>query len=236
MQDKSYVIAIIVVLGICCLGLYVAVSGYLNSNPPPLVVMTPGIQATSVVIAIPTATAEAIKPVATPANLATLAPVPSPIGAFQTITAETTPLVPTLPPNLPTLAPKPVASATTAAGSVSCAGFQYCPKPGLPDYELGPTGNPCPPNYIWGRVVDATGRGVPNMRIRYKLPTGEISDTFSKNSPDPLGKYDIPAQGGTFTLWLLDSAGTLSPQIAVTAQPFSGAGNCPTRMDFVQQK
>lgn len=33
MQDRAYAVAIFIILGICCIGAYVAVSGFLNANP-----------------------------------------------------------------------------------------------------------------------------------------------------------------------------------------------------------
>jgi hypothetical protein len=235
MQDKSYAIAIVVVLGICCLGMYVAISGYLNSNPAALIASPPPIsQATQVVVNLPTETAAPVKPIPTQPGAPTVLAIPSPLGAFQTITAATTVSVPTqLPP------PRPVASATPAAqpAAQSCAGLQFCFKAGPPDANLGPGGFECPRNYIWGMVTDARGKGLPNIRIRFRAPNGELGETVTKDKPDIPGKYDVLAPSGTFTLWLLGPSGAqASPQVPVLVQPYAGSGNCLTRVDFVQQQ
>jgi len=240
-QDKSYAIAIVVVLGICCLGMYVAISGYLNSNPPAPVVVTPGVPATEVVITVPTDTPAPTTPVAALPGAPTPAPIPSPLGAFQTITAATTVVVATQPPTAPK--PAPTASPTPAlpSGAPQCGSFPFCVKGGPPDYDLGPGGDPCPRNYIWGRVVDVNGKALPNVRIRYRLDeSGESGDSaFSKGPPDvhPGVYYIVTGQpGGKWVVWLVDSSGNqASPQISITTQAYSGAGNCPTRMDFVQK-
>ncbi len=238
MQDKSYAIAIVIVLGICCLGMYVAVSGYLNSNPSGLVSSIPPVfQATQVVINIPTDTPAPIKPNPTQPGAPTVSPVPSPLGAFQTIAAAATVVVPTQSPTVS----RPVVVASVTLGpqpaSQSCAGFQFCSKAGLPDASLAPGGDPCPRNYIWGMVTDASGKGLPNIRIRHKAPNGEMGETVSKDKPDVPGKYDILAPSGTFTIWLLGTGGVqLSPQVSILVQPYSGSGNCLMRVDFAQQK
>lgn len=237
MQDKSYAVALVVVLGICCLGIYVAVSGYFNSNPSVInSLTTPVFQSTQVVVNLATDTPAPTKPIPTQPFVATIAPVPSPLGAFQTITAATTAGAPTA---LPTL-PRAVASSTaaSASSSVSCAGFQFCPKPGLADSTLAPTGADCPRNFVWGRIVDANGAGIPNARFRYKTPEGVLDQGVTKDRPDPPGAYNIPAPGGVWVVWVIDAQGAaISPQYTVSLpQQYQGAGNCPTRVDFFQQK
>lgn len=236
MQDKSSVVAIVVVLGICCLGMYVAVSGYLNGNPSGVLSTPPAVQATQVVVNIPTDTPAPIKPVTAQPGVPTIAPVPSPLGAFQTITAATTLIVPT---QLPT-APRPAASATTSApqpASQSCAGFQFCSKGGPADLSLGPGGSECPRNYIWGLITDGAGKGIPNVRVRFKAPNGDTGETVSKDKPDVPGKYDVLSPSGTFVIWLLGAGeAQLSPQVSVLVQPYAGSGNCLMRVDFAQQK
>lgn len=234
MQDRYYVIAIIVILAICCLGGYVAISGFLNSNPPALSFLTPGAQSTPIVLAVPTDTPGPAQSATPVVGAPTAVPVPSPLGAFQTIAAATTPL-----PPKPTVAKPATAAPTATPGSaaVSCGNFPFCPKGGLPDYDLGVGGEPCRSNYIWGHVVDKTGKGMPNVRIRYKLiSTGDVSDAYTKSPPDPIGVYNFPAQpGSTWLVWIVDSGNQASPQVTVTAQGYPGSGNCPTRIDFVQR-
>ena len=238
MKDRSYAIAIVVVLGICCLGMYVAISGYLNSNPPAPAAITPGVPAAEVVITVPTDTPAPTKPVAALPGAPTAAPIPSPLGAFQTITAAATVVVATQPPTVPR--PAPTASPTPAlpSGAPLCGSFPFCVKGGPPDASLAPTGNECPRNFIWGRVVDASGAGLPNWKVRYKTPDGSFDTNPSKGLPDPPGAYNIPAPGGVWIVWLVDDRGSaISPQFTISMpQAYSGAGNCPTRMDFVQQK
>ena len=224
----------IVILAICCLGGYVAVSGYLNSNPQGFSLLTPQSATTPIVVVVPTDTRGPTKPAATTVGARTAAPVPSPLGAFQTIAASTTQLPPT--PTTARPANPPTAAPTSAAPS--CSGFAFCPKGGPLDYNLGVGGDPCPRNYIWGRVVDSSGRGIPNVRIRYKLvATGESDSVVTKASPDPPGIYNIPTgqPGSAWILWVVDSNSQVSPQVPITTRAYPGGGDCPTRIDFVQQ-
>lgn len=235
MQNRLYAVAILVILGICCLGAYVAVSGFFN-KPATLNVdssITPPAPSTPVVIVIPTDTPAAPKPgpggVVTP----TIVLIPSPLGAFQTAVARLPPTATPKPAAPPTAIPAPTTSGP------SCGDFAFCPRGGPPDSSLGPGGVACPRNYIWGRVVDLNEKGIPDWKIRYKTPSGETDSTTTKAPPDPPGKYDIPSvqPPSTWTLWLLDPNGSqVSPQFTITAQIYTGAGDCPTRVDFVQRR
>lgn len=237
-KDKSSVIAIVVVLGICCLGMYVAISGYFNSNPSALTSITPILQTTPVAITLPTDTPLPSRTISSQPIAPTMPPVPSPLGAFQTITAATTSTLPTLPPILPTLRPSPASSAgSSAPAQPSCAGFQYCWKNGVPDAALGPTGNECPRNYIWGLVTDVNGKGISNIRLRYRAPNNDVGETNTKDKPDVPGKYDVPAQSGAFVIWIVSGGAPASPQVNVLVQPYSaGSGVCLMRVDFYQQR
>ena len=241
MQDRSSAIILVVILAICCLGLYVAVSGYRNSVNLIAAPASPAAPASVVVVVLNTDTPVPATPVAT-GPPPTSVPVPSPLGAFQTITTavaistpRTTPGPATRPASPPTALP--LLSPTTAAQS--CSGFTYCPTAGPPDPQLAPTGDPCPRNYVWGRVVDAAGRGLPEVQIRFRGPLGNLDKVTTKGPPDPPGIYNIlaPPPGGSWTLWVLDAGGgQASPQYAIVApQEFSG-GNCPTRVDFKAQR
>ncbi|MBM3128097.1 MAG: hypothetical protein FJ009_05595 [Chloroflexi bacterium] len=235
MQDKTYVIAIFVVLGICCLGMYVAVSGYLNSNPGAFPDLVAGFQGTPIVVTISTYTPAPTQPIVALPPTPTIPAVPSPLGALQTITAAATIVFPTPAPTRVVVA----ATFTPASGFPSCAGFPFCPRGGPPDFGLGPGGNECPRNYIWGRVTDASGRGLRDRRIRFRNPMGEMDAVTTKAPPDPEGAYNIPAVaiGSTWEIWLLDpGGGEASPRVKLIAQPYTGVGNCPTRLDFVQQR
>ena len=235
MQDKTYVVAIIVVLGICCLGMYVAVSGYLNSNPGAFPDIVAGIQGTPVVVTISTYTPAPTQSVSALPSTPTIAPVPSPLGALQTITAAAPIVIPTPVPTRAAASP----TATGVAGLPSCAGFAFCPKFGLSDPTLAPRGEDCPRNYIWGRVTDLSGRGLRDRKIRFKNPYGEMDTVTTKAPPDPEGVYNIPsvASGSAWEIWLLDTSGAeVSPRVKFIPQPYTGVGNCPTRLDFVQQR
>ncbi|HEX7593542.1 MAG TPA: hypothetical protein VF429_05160, partial [Anaerolineae bacterium] len=117
MQDRYYIIAIIVILAICCLGGYVALSGYLNNNPPALAFLTPGAPVIPLVVIVNTDTPGPAKSATPVVGAPTAAPVPSPLGAFQTITAATTQVPAT------STSPRPAAVPTTtfASAAVSCA-------------------------------------------------------------------------------------------------------------------
>lgn len=234
MQNRLYAIAILVILGICCLGAYVAVSGFFNKPATlnPNSSTTPAALDTSVVIVIPTDT-PAAKPGTGIAVTPTIVLIPSPLGAFQTAVARASPSATPKPAVPPTAAPSPTTSAP------SCGDFAFCPSGGPPDSFLAPGGIECPRNYLWGRVVDLNGKGIPDRKIRYKTPSGETDATTTKDLPDPPGKYDISSvpPGSTWTLWLLDPNGAqASPQVTITAQIYTGVGNCPTRVDFVQKR
>ncbi len=236
MQDRYYIIAIIVILAICCLGGYVALSGYLNSNPPALAFLTPGAPVTPLVIIVNTDTPGPAKSATPVVGAPTAAPVPSPLGAFQTITAGTT-QVPATPTGARPAAP-PTVTPAAAPGTSSCVGFAFCPKGGLPDYVLGVGGDPCRQNYIWGRVVDKNGNGLPNITIRYKLiSSGDVTDALTKSPPDPAGVYNIPTgqPGSAWLVWVADASNQISPQASITTRAYPGSGDCPTRLDFVQK-
>lgn len=240
MQDRTYAVAIAAILAICCLGVYVAVSGFLNSKPPSLASSStgPGTPATLVIVVVNTITPAPAKASATFPLVLTSAPVPSPLGAFQTITAATTVMVTRT--VTPTVTPKPPAPPTAVPPPAvqSCVGFAFCPRGGFPDASLAPAGE-CPRNYIWGIVLDLNGKGIPGRQIRWKGPLDASKTETSKGLPDPPGTYNIFTSnpGDSWTLWLLDaSGGQASPQITITTQAYSGSGNCPNRVDFVQQR
>ena len=237
MKDRYLVVAILVIMAICCLGGYVAISGYLMSNPPSLSALATGVAATPIVVAVSTDTPAPAQTAAAAPPTTTAPPVPSPLGAFETIAAASTTQQPPTPPPATGQPASPPTAAPVTAGE-SCGAFSFCGKGGPPDFSLGPTGKECPSNYIWGRVVDQNGNGMPGMRIRFKLvATGEGDSVVSKGPPDPAGAYNIPGQpGSTWIVWLTDAGNQISPQVTVSLQSFGGSGNCPTRVDFVQQR
>ncbi len=261
-QERAYAAAIFIIIGICCIGAYVAISGFLNSNSDGLdffgQALTPATPRLGIVI--PTETPA--PPSATP--LPTIPPTETPVGFIPSVTPATTPVqdagqapTPTL-DLLPTAlnatpgtempTPTPSASPTLeldqptappAPTAVSACGLPFCPRPlGPPDAALAPTGRPCPDNYLWGLVLDESGEGIPGLKVRFRDPGGGGDDAVTKGAPDPPGRYDVPTgAGGTWTLQLLDPSGNaLSPVVRMQAhQAYTGGGSCPTRVDFRKQ-
>lgn len=234
MQNRLYAIVIlVVVLGICCLGLYVAISGFLNNNPPSFIANLRGTP--PVFTAIPI-----VLPTDTPILLQTNTPsVISPTSPPPTLAAVSSPspIVPA-----PTLRPTSTTIQPTISTASSCGGFPFCNLGGAPDPSLAPSSaSGCPSNYIWGRVVDLSGKGLPDRRIKYKNVTSDeiLPPVNTKNTPDIPGKYDIPtgAPGGQWIVWLQgDDGNPISPQVAITTQNYVGAGHCPNRIDFRQTR
>ena len=231
MQDRLSAIFILLILGVCCLGLYVAFSGYLiNSLPAP----TFGARVSTLppmTLIVVLSNTDVPKPTAS-----TALAIPSPLGAFQTITAAITSARPTV-----TITPRiaiPTSASLPTASGANCAAFTFCPQGGMPDSKLAPTGAACPRNYIWGQVIDLNKRGLSDARIRFRGPLGDLDNVTTKGPPDPPGIYNILAPSGTWTIWMIDVTGNrISPEIVVTAQQtYTGTGNCPTRADFVQSK
>jgi hypothetical protein len=230
MQDRAYAAAIFIILGICCIGAYVAVSGFMNANPDGLSISLNDSTATptaGVTIEIPTETA------APPTNTP-LPPTQTPEG-FQ----------PTLPPAatrgptldfIPTIATPEFTATPEATPTLAGCGAIYCPRLGPPDAR-GPKGQPCSTEYIWGFVFTANGEGEPNVRLHFREANGGEGDGRSKGDPDPRGRFDFPASGGLWNVQVWDRNGDpLSPPFQVQGGiPWGGSGNCPTRVDFVQQ-
>lgn len=232
MRERSSIIAIVVVLAICCLGAYVAISGFWNSQPPASGTGA-NLIATPVMTVLPAQTLAPTKPVViAPPTPASPVAVPSPLGAFQTITAAVAP-----PPTAIVRATAPPAATPTPAAPP--CNSPYCPRGGPPDATLGPGSVECPPNYIFGRVVDANGKGIPDLRIRFTDPTGDggTTTTKSQSAYDVAGGYNIPTgqPGSSWLVWLEVNNNPASPKVTVLTQRFSGAGNCPNRLDFVQR-
>ena len=248
MRDRSYAVILVIILVVCCLGAYVAISGYLNSIPPALSgLLSPRATtpvATLVVIQLPTLTA--VPKTVTVQSPPPIVSVPSPLGVFQTTqpfsTVVGTPGALPPPPGA-TLAVQPsspiattIPPARSPTASQACT-TPFCPRTGPPDGTIGPGGQACPRNYIFGRVVDAAGNGLPDRIIAFIGPSNEHVTVRTKGMPDPPGVYNIPTMqpGNTYTLWLQDSGGSrLSPQVSIATQDYSGSGNCPNRLDFVQ--
>lgn len=230
MQDRAYAAAIFIIIGICCIGAYVAISGFMNANPDGLslafisATQTPTL---GVTVEIPTETAG--PPTNTP-----LPPTKTPIGFKPTDVPEATrgptlDFIPTI--VTPEFTPTPPPSATpTGCGAI------FCPRFAPPDARA-PTGNPCPDNYIWGFVFDQIGKGLGGMKVALRELNGAADKVTTKAPPDPEGRFDFPANGGTWTVQVVDrQENPISPPIQIQAHvPWGGSGNCPTRVDFIQQ-
>lgn len=230
MQDRVYAVAIFVILGLCAIGAYVAVSGFMNANPDGLnLALNRGTDTPTVGVTIEIPTETAAPPTNSP-----LPPTRTPEGFRPTDTPAVT-RPPTLDflPTIATPVETPTAEATATPPGCNAS---ICPRLGPPD-SRGPGGNTCPPDYIWGFVTDKAGNGIPNIRIHLREINGAEGDARSKGDPDPVGRFDFPASGGTWsvTVWTRDGD-PVSPAIQVQAgQAWGGSGNCPTRVDFVQQ-
>ena len=230
MQDRVYAAAIFIILGICCLGAYVAVSGFMNANPDGLTLALNGPSATptvGVTVEIPTETPA--PPTHTP-----LPPTETPIGYQPTAIPEAT-RGPTL-DFIPTVATPEFTATLEATATPRGCGGSYCPRFGPPD-SRGPKGATCSQEYIWGFVTNQAGEGLSGVRIHFREIDGAEGDARTKGDPDPRGRFDFPAANGVWTVsvWSKDGE-SVSPAIQVRAgEAWGGTGNCPTRSDFVQQ-
>lgn len=233
-QDRAYAVAIFLVLGICCIGAYVAVSGFSNSNPQGLSLGLNNATQTPTevsVVEIPTGT-EA-PPTGTEAP--TIPPTRTPKGFLPSPT-PTLKRAPTL--DLPTAPPVEISSATPEATVQVGCGFPFCGRIGRPDPKMAPTGRDCPTDYLWGVVYDKNGNGLPNWQIRYQQIGGVSDQVITKGPPDTrIGGYDIPVGSGTWVLQLYDTSRNVksAPFQVTSRQPYTGGSTCPSRVDFVEQ-
>jgi hypothetical protein len=234
LQDRAYAAAIFIVLGICCIGAYVAVSGFMNANPQGLNLGSNG--------AAQTATLESAVeiPTDTPAPpTATLGPTEVPTRTPKGFGPSATPTIrrpPTL--DLPTVPVTELITATPPTPTQVGCGYPFCGRLGKPDPNMGPKGVECPTDYLWGVVYDKNGNGISNWEVRYQRVGGDSGHTITKGPPDiRLGVYEIVAANGTWNLSLYDPSGNVkSPPFQVKAgQPSSGGTTCPSRVDFVEQ-
>ena len=245
LQDRAYAVGIFVVIGICCIGAYVAVSGFMNVNPHGFSLGLNGAAASPTVLVATAVVTETVAP-------ATVPPLPTLVSALPTNTTSSLVPSPTLASrgtpspaflaDIPTITPAagtgtsaPQASPTSASAGCDSP---FCPIGGRPDETIAPTGQACPRNYLWGMVLDQNGKGIVGWRIHYRDPVGNEGDAITKSPPDPAGRYDIPtASGGTWLIQLRDAGGNPeSAFIRVDArQASTNKANCPTRTDFVPQ-
>ncbi len=241
LQDRVYAAIILVIMGFCCIGAYVAVSGFMNANPNGLSfglgasTPEPSVQSATVVVATEAATASAS---AAASSRAVARATSTPKGTKATLTpvSRGTPS-PSFLSDIPSVTPPPTGNAPSPTPLLTGCGAPFCPKTGPADPSVGPSGQACPSNFLWGIVYDKNGQGLAGMTIRYRDPQGEGKDISTKGPPDPPGKYDIPTTGGGgWTIQLVDGGGNaLSPVFRVQArQVYNGGKMCPMRIDFVQ--
>lgn len=233
MQNRLYAVAVLVILGICCLGGYVAFSGFFNSSAPSFIASASRTlpPVTPLVVVLGTDTPAPTKPVTpgtvSPTSAATIPIIPIiPTAVLPTIGTPTATLRPVTPTPLP-----PVSA---------CGGFLFCNVSGPADQSMAPSSSTgCPSTYIWGRVFDTSGKGLSDKKIRFKDPQGELGQSVTKNVPDIPGKYDIPTgqPGSSWVVWVQNDDGSAaSPQVPITTQNFLGGSVCPNRIDFKQQR
>jgi hypothetical protein len=232
-QDRAYAAAIFIVLGICCIGAYVAVSGFMNATPQGLTLgLNSGTQPPTLESAVEIPTGTVAPPTTT--SMPTEPPTKTPKGFVPSPTTINRP--PTL--DLPTVPVTEVVSATPSGTAQVGCGYPFCGRIGAPEAQMAPTGRDCPTDYLWGVVYDRNGKGISNWEIRYQQ-IGVVSDhTVTKGPPDTrIGGYDIPAGSGTWILQLYDSSGNVkSPPFQIKArQTFAGGSTCPSRVDFIEQ-
>lgn len=258
MHDRLLAVGVFVVLGICCIGAYVAVSGFwlVSPNGPDLRFLsavqtpmafsqgsvafptetlpgptfTPRPSSTRTITPSPTITPKGFRPSATPAQPPTETPLPQ---ITFVVTQFPTAAGTSVPPQSQSQPPPPAAPPAQSG----CQGYDYCPQLGPADPVLGPTGKACPVEYLWGRVVDQNGAGVTNVKVRYTDPAGNSGAPFVKDrAPDLPGAWNIPTSGpsGTWTLQLVTADDrALSPKHTIAAgQPNAAGGLCGTRVDF----
>jgi hypothetical protein len=234
LQDRAYAAAIFIVLGICCIGAYVAVSGFMNANPQGIRL---GLNAGSVT---PTPESAVEIPTDTPAGptstaLPTEPPTQTPRGYSGPPTA-TIKRPPTL--DLPTVPAVELITSTPSAPTQANCGYPFCGRIGIADGKMAPTGRDCPTDYLWGIVYGKDGAGIPNWQIRYTHVGIGSDHTTTKGPPDTRrGGYDIVASNGTWILQLYDPNGNVksAPFQVNAGQPFTGGAACPSRVDFVEQ-
>ncbi len=240
LQDRAFAAGMFVIMGICCLGAYVAVSGFLNASPTGLDL---ALSAATVASAAQTSIVlpETVAPSAQPLSPVLLSGTPTntPKGYKPTATllSRGTPS-PAFLADIPTITPATPGSTPTLATSTpaSGCGYAYCPVRGGPPDSRAPTGQSCPLGYLWGFVIDSNGRGQAGMQIQYSNPDGEGDKTYTNGPPDPAGRWDVPAGGGTWTFQLIGPGDRpWSPAVSIQAHVADPSGKtCPTRLDFRQ--
>lgn len=260
-QERFLPVAILSVLGICCIGTYVAVSGFMMASPKGLDLSFLGAARTAaafnagtVTFPAETATRLARAPTLIAAGPGTETATITPVGFKPSATpspsrTSTEQRQPTALPNVTFAVTRQATqgggqtAVPTQPNSVNTAcGFEFCPQPGPPDASLAPTHQACPSGYLWGQAYNETGVGVGGSLGWKVIATreGGTAEVFPlKTSPDPEGIWNVATGGGgSWTLQLLDGNNRpLSSKYSIAAGNVNGpAGTCGTRVDFKKAK
>jgi hypothetical protein len=234
MENRAYAFAFLAVLGIICLGAYVAISALFDLNGDPLIRFDNGNGA-------PTVVALGTRPAGTRTATPTITPFLFIIPTLVFPTPTPTPLPPTLTPTLPPLPtprPLPTRTPTQQPGDSSTPGPPptptYTPVPGFYPFSYsGPSieHRNCVSQYIiYGYVRDAQGQGMAGVRIRFsaKYPHPIDFPPASTRSGSEAGYYELTAgiSGNEFDVTIIESSDRpLSPTVHVSTSGFD-SGNC----------
>ncbi len=255
MESRAYAFAFLAVLGIVCLGAYIAVSALVDSSGAPIISLnetpvpreltsTRSATRTPTRPSTPTSTPVVILTVILPTNTPfvlptatwTLPPFPTPRLIFTPTprpTATPTPTeVPSPTPVPPTPTPLPTNTSLPPPAPTSTAapsGFLY-----RQDGPIAPDPNKdCSGQYIFGTVRDANNAPLPGVRIRLKDSYKQDVRVRTKSGIDA-GVYDHQI-GITPQLWtvLIVDAGDTPLSAAVNVN-FEGvnSGKCWLRLNW----
>ena len=241
MDNRAYALAFMGVLGIICLGAYVAISALFDVNGDPLIRFDSGTAAPTV---IALGTRAAGTRTATPTSTPFVPYLPT--LDFATVTPALPTATYTLPPLpsprlLPTRTPTPPPGDTstppppgvTVPPSPSATPTNAPPPGGYPYSYSGPSveRRNCVSQYIiYGYVRDAHGQGMAGVHIRYsaRFPHPIDFPTAGTRSGGEAGYYELTAgtSGNEFDVTLIESGDQpLSPTVHVSTSGFEN-GNC----------
>ena len=248
MDNRAYAFAFMGVLGIICLGAYVAISAIFDVNGDPLIRFDNGTvgptlialgtrsaftrtatsTSTPFVVVLPTVVFTTATP-EPPTPTTTIPPLPSP-RLLPTRTPTVTPIPSDTATRPPTAIPPPTAIQPPAPTATPT----NVPPPGAYPYTYsGPSveRRNCVSQYIiYGYVRDAQGQGTAGVRIRYstKFPHPIDFPPASTRSGGEAGYYELTVggSGNEFDVTLIDSSGQpLSPTVRVNTSGYD-SGNC----------
>ena len=233
MENRAYAFAFMAVLGIICLGAYVAISALFDVNGDPLIRFDSGTAAPTV---IALGTRAASTRTATPTNTPFVLVIPT--FVFQTAAPVLPTATETLPPlpsprPLPTRTPTPGSGDTSTPPPPSATPTNVPPPGGYPYSFSGPSveHRNCVSQYIiYGYVRDAQGQGTAGVLIHFsaRFPHPIDFPTASTKSGSEAGYYELTAgtSGNEFDVTLVESSDRpLSPTVHVSTSGFEN-GNC----------